>query len=101
MPSLHLPNMIKTWFKRLAYLLLLVFILLNTIAAFNAYSFTHFYTGIPPVKKFAELGAGEKASTIFFGTKFPKSKTVDSFNVIHETIKITTIDSMHLESWYA
>ncbi len=93
--------MIKTWFKRFAYVMLFVFILLNTIAAFNAYSFTHFYTGLPPVKKFSELGTGAKTAAIFFGSKFPKSKTVDSFSVAHETIYITTSDSMHLESWYA
>lgn len=93
--------MLVKWFKRFVYTLAAIFILLNIMAAFHAYKFTHFYTNIPPVKKPEQMGVGEKASAIFFGMNYPKSKVVDSFHVAHDTINIKTMDSIHLESWYA
>lgn len=87
--------------KRILYFFVSIFVLLNIMAAFHAQKFTHFYAGIPKAKKLEEMSAAEKASFIFFGTKFSKSKVVDSFAVPHQTIQIVTTDSMHLESWYA
>jgi uncharacterized protein len=93
--------MVKKWLKRVGYTLLLLFVLLNVMAAFHAYKFTHFYTGIPKPQKPEELSFGDKASAIFFGIKFPKSIVVDSFTLNHQTITITTNDGMQLEAWYA
>jgi esterase/lipase len=87
--------------KRALYGFLGIFVLLNIMAAFHAHKFTHFYADIPKAKKPEEMSALEKTSAIFFGNKFAKSKVVDSFSVAHQTIGLTTMDSMHLESWYA
>ncbi|OYU56265.1 MAG: alpha/beta hydrolase [Chitinophagaceae bacterium BSSC1] len=87
--------------KRILYFFVGIFVLLNIMAAFHAYKFTHFYAGIPKAKKPEEMTGLEKTSAIFFGNKFSKSKVVDSFSVAHQTIGLTTNDSMHLESWYA
>jgi uncharacterized protein len=93
--------MLKKWAKRIGYTVLAVFIFINIIAAFQAYKFTHFYADAPKPKKPSEMSASEKASAIFFGVQYPKSKVVDSFLVAHDTVHITTQDSVHLESWYA
>ncbi len=91
----------KKWLKRIGYIIMVMFVLLNIMAAFHAYKFTHFYTGIPKPKKSEELTFGDKASALFFGIKFPKSLVVDSLKIQHQTITITTKDSVHLEAWYA
>ena len=88
------------WLKRIAYTVLVLFIVLNVMTAFQAYKFTHFYAGIPKPKKPEEMNIGEKASAIFFGVKYPKSIVVDSLLVPHETVWLKTEDSLKLEGWY-
>ena len=93
--------MLKKWLKGIGYVIAGVFVLLNIMAAFHAYKFTHFYVNIPPAKKPEQMGMGEKASAIFFGMHYPKSKVVDSFNIPHNTISLKAEDGLKLESWYA
>ncbi len=93
--------MINKWLKRVFYTVITVFVLLNIMAAFHAYKFTHFYVNVPPAKKPEQMSTGEKASAIFFGINYPKSKVVDSLHIPHSTIVIKTGDSIRLESWYA
>ncbi len=93
--------MLSKWLKRTLYFIGSVFVLLNIMAAFHAYKFTHFYAGIPPAKKPEQMSLSEKASAIFVGVKYSKSIVVDSFQVRHETIHLRTDDSLTLESWYA
>jgi len=81
--------------------MVVVFILLNLMAASHAYKFTHFYAGLPPAKKPDQMSFFEKATAIFVGVKYAKSIVVDSFKIKHETITIKTSDSIKLESWYA
>lgn len=93
--------MLKKFLKSVGYFLLSIFVLLNVMAIFHAYKFTHFYAGIPPAKKPEQMSFSEKAAAIFVGVKYAKSKVVDSFQVAHETITLKTTDSVRLESWYA
>lgn len=93
--------MLLKWIKRVGYFVWSVFVLLNIMAAFHAYKFTHFYTNLPPAIKPADMGFGDKASAIFMGTKFAKSKVVDTFTIAHDTVLIKTSDNLQLESWYA
>ena len=93
--------MLKKLLKRIGITLLVVFVLLNIMAAFHAYKFTHFYSNIPAPLKPAEMGFTQKASAIFMGVKFPKSKVVDTFLVAHDTVGLVTSDGIKLESWYA
>ncbi len=88
------------WLKRIGYTVLVLFILLNVMSAFQAYKFTHFYDNVPSAKRPEEMSAGEKFSAIFFGVKYGKKKVVDSLLVPHETITIKTEDSLKLEGWY-
>ena len=93
--------MLAKLLKRILIFFVGIFVLLNIMAAFHAYKFTHFYAGIPQVKKPEQMSFSEKASAIFVGVKYSKSKVVDSFQVKHETITLKTKDSVRLESWYA
>ncbi len=92
--------MLFKWLKRIGYTIIGIFILMNIMAAFHAYKFTHFYSNLPPAKKSEQMSAGEKASAIFFGMNYPKSKVVDSLHPTHNTIKLTTNDGLQLESWW-
>lgn len=90
----------KKWIKRFLYFLLVLFILLNISSAFHAYKFTHFYKNATKIKKPEEMSFGEKMSAALLGVNYPKSTVVDSLLIIHETIKIKTIDSLTLEAWH-
>jgi esterase/lipase len=90
----------KKWLKRIGYLILFLFLLLNFICAFQAYRLTHYYGNIPKPPKPTDMSFAQKASAIFFGVKYPKSKVVDSLNIPHEIISLTTSDSLKLEAWY-
>ena len=92
--------MIAKWQKRTGYTLLVLFLLVNMVAAFHAYKFTHFYSDTAPVKKPEKMSAGEKAKAVFFGIRYPKSKVVDSLQLPHETVTLQTSDGVRLESWY-
>ncbi|MBW0179077.1 alpha/beta fold hydrolase [Sediminibacterium sp.] len=93
--------MIIKWLKRIGYTLLGVLLLVNIIAAFHAYKFTHFYSNAAPVKKPEQMSGGEKLKAIFFGIRYPKTKVVDSLGLPHDTVFLKTTDSLQLESWYA
>ena len=93
--------MLKKFLKSIGYIVVGVFVLLNIMAAFHAYKFTHFYADIPPAKKPDQMSFSEKTAAIFVGVKYAKSKVVDTFQVKHDTITLKTKDSVRLECWYA
>lgn len=86
--------------KGIGYTLLVLFILLNMMAAFHAYKFTHFYADVTHVKRPEEMNFADKFSAIAFGVKYPKSKVADSMLAPHETVELKTADSIRLEAWY-
>lgn len=90
----------KKWLIRIGYTLLVLFVLLNVVAAFHAYKFTHFYNTAPEKKRPEDMGFSDKAAAILFGIKYPKSKTVDSLKSMHDTVYIKTQDSIKLEAWW-
>ena len=85
--------MLSKWLKRVGYTFLVLFILVNIIAAFHAYKFTHFYADAHPVKKPQQMSTGDKMKAIFFGIRYPKSKVVDSINIPHQTISLKTSET--------
>ena len=93
--------MFSKWLKRIGYTLFALFVLINIIAAFHAYKFTHFYADAKPVKKPQEMSGAEKLKAVFFGIRYPKSKVADTLGLKHETLQLKTADSIVLESWYA
>ena len=89
----------KKWLKRFAYTILLLFIIVNIMSAFHAYKFTHFYADAAPIKRPEQMSFNEKATAIFAGVKYPKSKVMDSLKVAHTTVKIKTEDNLMLDAW--
>lgn len=88
--------------KFLLRTLLIIFVLVNTVAAFHAWKLTHFYGEGERTKSPEKLTVSEKISAIAFGVKVPKSKTVDSFNIKHEVVNLyTQKGALSIEGWYA
>jgi len=90
----------KKWLKRIVYILLVFFVLLNIMCAFHAYKFTHFYADAPKPKQPEQMGFSEKFSAMLFGIKYGKSKVVDSLTAPHEVVQLKNSDSLRLEAWY-
>lgn len=60
--------------KRIVRISSLLFLLMNVVAIFHAYNFTHFKDGCIKTKKPTELSLGEKMSALAFGINNPKPK---------------------------
>lgn len=94
--------MSKRTIRLLLRLLLLLVILVNAVTAFHAWKLTHFYGEGERTKGPEELSTSEKASALLFGVKVPKSKTVDSLSIEHETVYLyTKKEAITIEAWYA
>jgi len=93
--------MLLKWLKRIGFLLLFLFALLNVMVASHAYYLTHFFADAPRPPKMNELSWSAKTKAMLLGMPLPKSKVVDSFQVPHRTIFINTDDGLVLESWIA
>jgi alpha-beta hydrolase superfamily lysophospholipase len=91
---------LKRYSKKLLKIALALFILLNIVCAFHAYKLTHFYSTEEAMPKPEQMGFGDKLSSIFFGVKFPKVASVDTFSLPHKTIILKTDDSLKLGGWY-
>lgn len=88
-------------FRRVLWLLLILFVLLNLMTAMHAYKFTHFYSeqGLQKLKP-EQMSFGQKLQSMFFGVKSPKSVN-DAFpSMPYETINLYTSDSLKLEGWH-
>jgi uncharacterized protein len=88
----------KKWFKRIGYVVLSLFIVLNVMAFFHAWQFTHFY----PKAEAADLKnltLGQKLNMLFFGYKFPKSVVTTSPAVPYDTISFTVGDGLRISGW--
>ncbi|GAA3947533.1 alpha/beta fold hydrolase [Chitinophaga oryziterrae] len=87
--------------KRLLYFLLILFLLLNIIAAFHAWKFTHFYPpGTFKNKKPEQMNTWEKVKTVTLGVRLSKSVIRLQPNVPFETVLLHTKDDLRLEGWY-
>jgi alpha-beta hydrolase superfamily lysophospholipase len=93
--------MLIKWLKRLGYLLIFLFLLLNIMVASHAYHLTRFFANAPKPPKMEDMGWATKTKALLLGVAYPKSKVVDSFQVPHRPVAITTEDGVVLESWIA
>lgn len=87
--------------KKTLKVFVVIFILLNIVCAFQAYKLTHFYDGIGEIKKPEQMAFSEKTSAAFFGVKFHKQESIDTFSIPHQSINIKTTDGYNLSAWYA
>lgn len=79
--------------------LLIVFILLNVITAFQAYKFTHFYNAGEITVKHDKNG-WDKTGEILFGINVEKRPNTILADATFETIYLTTKDNIKLQGWY-
>jgi pimeloyl-ACP methyl ester carboxylesterase len=88
--------------KKLGYTILILFVLLNVMAAFHAYKFTHFYDSAEakPLFKAEEAGFFEKAGALMFGVKSFKKPIAKFPSINYKTVRFTTSDELHLEAWH-
>lgn len=89
----------KRLIKILLHSLLIVFILLNIITAFQAYKFTHFYNAgeikIKPYKN-----GWDKTGEILFGINVAKRPDTIVADSTFDIIYLTTKDNIKLQGWY-
>ena len=90
----------KKFLKRLAYLLLFLFIFFNIICAVQAYHFTRFVDGVEK-QDVQKMGMLDKTGAMLFGVPVPKSKNVDSLKIPHITVHFKTEDGLILAAWSA
>lgn len=87
--------------RRIFRIALFLFLLLNVLAAFHAYKFTHFYPEKEiDVKKPDEMNSWDKTRAVLFGVNYPKSKNTLKPYLNYSTIQLRTEDSLLIEGWH-
>ncbi|MEP6465908.1 MAG: alpha/beta fold hydrolase [Parafilimonas sp.] len=87
----------RKFFKKAAYTLLVLFILINAVCVWQAFTFTHFSN--KKVTKQTHSTAFEKKFDRIFGKQHPRQLVVDSLTVPHQTLFIQS-DTLKLAAWY-
>jgi uncharacterized protein len=77
--------------------LLIVFVLMNAVAAFHAYKFTHFAAGANKKQQASEMTFGDKLSALFFGIDLPRPENHVIPAIPFEKIRIKS--NKDLEAW--
>jgi esterase/lipase len=88
----------KNPLKTLGKILLVVFILMNIIAAFQAWSFTHFDETAGERVKADSMNALQKAKMLFFGASLPRPQNTEIPSQQYQTVKIPS--NLMLSAWY-
>ncbi len=84
--------------KKVLWFFTVIFLLMNVIAFFHAYKFTHFTEGLPAKTKNAnQLSFMEKIGALFFGVKNPRSETKGFPNQPFETLTLQNNKNCGLE----
>lgn len=89
--------------KRALRIFLILFLLLNIIAAFHAWKFTHFYnagTFHNQHQRPEQMSVSEKAKMVLFGVRLSKSVIKYKPEVPYETIHLQTSNGLQLEGWW-
>lgn len=89
---------IKKLVKKLGWLGVGIFILINLIAFFHAYQFTHFTELNIKKTKAVSLTKLEKLEILFFGIKNPRPTNTKTPSQAYETIKLQS--NKQLEAWF-
>ena len=88
----------KRFFRRLFRTLLFLFLLLNVVAFFHAWKFTHFTDGPGQPKRSFELSTTEKIKVLFLGIENPKPKNSALPEQPFQTVEIESTET--LEAWF-
>lgn len=85
--------------KILLIIIATIFILINTVAFFHAYKFTHFTINKSEKTKSPErLSSFEKAKTLFFGVNNPKPRNTKFPSQKYRTLKLHS--NKEIECWF-
>jgi len=84
-------------YKKIGYVLLVIFILVNAVCIWQAFTFTHFSQ--QKISKQTHSSAFEKKFDRIFGKQHPRQLVVDSLTVPHQTLFIKS-DTLKLAAWY-
>lgn len=87
----------KKAFRILLYALLLLFILINTVAFFHAYKFTHFSIEKEAGKKKEILSFGQKLNVLLFGVDHQKPMPKALPSAPYQTIRLQS--NKEIECW--
>jgi len=88
----------EIWIKYTIRSIVLIFIFMNTIAAFHAYRFTHFNNSTIEKTKISEkLSLGQRIKILIFGVSNPRPENDIVPNVAFETLKIKS--NKVIECW--
>lgn len=86
--------------RRIFRIVVVLFLVLNIVAAFHAYKFTHFYSDIEVVKKKPEeMNVWDKTRAILFGINYAKSKNAVKPDTVFTTINLETENGLNIEAW--
>jgi alpha-beta hydrolase superfamily lysophospholipase len=89
----------KTFFKRAMWFILSLFLIMNIVAGFHAYKFTHFdSSGKAKTKDATQLSFGDKLKTLFFGVSNPRPVNLSQPDIPFETITLKSNKS--IACWY-
>lgn len=87
--------------KRIGWICLSLFVLLNIVGAFHAYKFTHFYPDMTHTNKRPEqMSTWEKTRMILFGIQISKPVVKAFPEVPYETVSLHTSNHLKLEGWW-
>jgi alpha-beta hydrolase superfamily lysophospholipase len=87
----------KKFTKRLLRIILVLFILMNIIAIFHSYKFTHFSDKVTKKTNANTLTAAQKAGILFFGIDNPRPVNTQKPSQPYETVSIKS--NKTIECW--
>jgi len=88
----------KKWFKRIVWTLALIVVLMNAVAIFHAYKFTHFASQqTVKTKKPQTLSVAEKIQTLVFGVSNPRPVCHNKPATAFKTIRLKS--NKEIECW--
>jgi uncharacterized protein len=91
----------KRLLKFLFRTFILLFVLLNIMAASHAWKFTHFYDDADLKRpKPEQMGGWEKTKAVIFGLRYPKSQNSIQPDSGFTSITLKIEDGLKLSSWY-
>lgn len=88
-----------TYFKRFVISCSVGFIIMNIVAAFHAYKFTHFdTTALAKTKHAKQLSISEKLKILVFGISNPRPRNITKPSQAYESIMLKS--NKEIECWY-
>ncbi len=88
----------KKYIKRLLWGVTIIFVMMNAIAIFHSYKFTHFENStIPKTKDPKKLTFSQKVSTVIFGVNNPRPVNLTKPAVAYKTIYLQS--NKKIECW--